>query len=67
MKGAEKILEKIVAPMRGSHSGGSPPIRMVSPEVAFLLGCTSGRTVSVYSTGIPRVPTRKSVGVIPRP
>ena len=35
--------------------GGSPPIRMVPPAVAFLPGCTSGRTVSVYSTGIPRV------------
>ena len=29
--------------------GGSPPIRMVPPAVAFLLGCTSGGTVSVYS------------------
>ena len=34
---------------------GSPPIRMVPPAVAFLLGCTSGGTVSIYSTGIPTI------------
>ena len=49
MKGAGKNLEKNLC------LGGSPPIRMVPPAVAFLLGCTSGGTVSVYSTGIPRV------------
>ena len=55
MKGDEKIGKKLfLPPMRGSH-WGSPPIRMVPPSVAFRLGCTSGGTVSVYNTGIPRV------------
>ena len=36
--------------MRGSR-WGSPPIRMVPPAVAFLLGCTSGGTVSVMVEG----------------
>ena len=50
----ERICCMFLPPMRGSH-WGSPPIRMVPPAVAFLLGCTSGRTVSAYSTGISRV------------
>ena len=47
-------IKKFVPPIKMVH-WGSPPIRMVPPAVVFLLCCTSGRTVSVYSTRIPRV------------
>ena len=53
IKGAEKCL--FVCASNQNHYHESPPIRMVPPGVAFLLGCTSTGTVCVYSTGMHRV------------